>query len=99
MIRFSRFSLRFGPDQSALLRDDHQIQAGSTCLKLLAEGEEAIYPDYAPTAETRAEIVASLEANINATPGCKMCQDMYSRPKKAPLERDVDVIAHHMKTK
>ncbi|KAI0737835.1 hypothetical protein C8Q80DRAFT_306188 [Daedaleopsis nitida] len=86
------------------LLDDHELTEESSCLKILAEGEVAIYPDYMPSPEVAEEIKAVIDASGRNGIGCRLCCKLHrsnwrERWIMENLRKDVDMIAHHVKTK
>ncbi|KAI0737836.1 hypothetical protein C8Q80DRAFT_1211185 [Daedaleopsis nitida] len=83
--------------------DDHPLTEESSCLTILTEDEEPVYPDYAPAPKVAKEIRAMIEASGTRGIVCETCRNMYSGNRQATcvehLQKDVDVIAHHVKAK
>ncbi|KAI9057688.1 hypothetical protein FKP32DRAFT_1598079 [Trametes sanguinea] len=90
-----------GPCSSLL--DNHTLSGGVPCLQILAEGEQATFPDFSVSETVRAEVSALLEAK-REPPICLTCYYAVREGSRfighlVYMEKDVDVLAHHMKTR
>ncbi|RPD67497.1 hypothetical protein L226DRAFT_566197 [Lentinus tigrinus ALCF2SS1-7] len=97
--RVQVLSPNYGSHPGDAIRDNHRpLEA---CLMLLYPGEELVYPEYKIPQEEADEIAALMAAEQHP-PTCKRCYDLTKRTwrfKSMWMPRDVDVLAHHMKTK
>lgn len=87
----------FGPD----VANNHHLSGETPCLQLLAEGEQMMIPEYDVPSDVVAEVTALLDAN-DLKPTCSTCYRMVkdgSHWYGLYLEKDVQVLAHHMQTK
>ncbi|KAI0355494.1 hypothetical protein OH77DRAFT_1521046 [Trametes cingulata] len=94
------FPRGYTPSSSQLV-DNHRLDGATPCLKLLADGEQAVFPDYNITDETAAEVAVVLEKN-HSKPTCRICHAMTAEGRRWSgmyMEKDVRVLAHHMKTR
>lgn len=81
------------------LRDDHGRP--DTCLKLLPPGEAIMYPEYRVSQEVAEEIEAIMAAERNP-PSCRKCHNLLKsswRFETLWMPKDVNILAHHMRTK
>ncbi len=80
---------------------NHSLRPTDSCLRLLDPDEEPKYPDY-KVEQSVADEVAAVIAGRENPPICKICYNLTkdnSRSKSLYLLKDVNVLAHHMKTK
>ncbi|KAL1944343.1 hypothetical protein VTO73DRAFT_3528 [Trametes versicolor] len=94
---WSRSRHYFGPD----VANNHHLSGETPCLQLLAEGEQMMISEYAVPGDVVAEVTALLNAN-DVKPTCSTCYRMVkdgSHWNGLYLEKDVQVLAHHMNTK
>ena len=86
-----------------LLLEDHALTDEACCLAILAEGEEPVSPDFAPSPAVAAQISALVEQNGPHGLACTRCRKVYGHHwREAIMDRlpsDVNLIAHHMMSK
>ncbi|RPD67471.1 hypothetical protein L226DRAFT_136938 [Lentinus tigrinus ALCF2SS1-7] len=81
-----------------ILNNHRSVKA---CLKLLCPGEEMSYPEY-KIPQGEADEIAALMAAERYPPACKICCNLTKsswRRKSMWMPRDVELLAHHTKTK
>lgn len=81
--------------------DDHYLSGKTTCLKLLAEGELLAVPQYSIPDDVAADVTLRLDRN-ETKPSCSICYELVkenARWSGLYLEKNLQVLAHHMKTK
>ncbi|KAL1944342.1 hypothetical protein VTO73DRAFT_3527 [Trametes versicolor] len=81
--------------------DDHYLSGKTTCLKLLAEGELLAIPQYSIPDDVAADVTLRLDEN-ETKPSCSTCYELVkenARWSGMYLEKNLQVLAHHMKTK
>ena len=82
------------------INDDHDFGGPRTSLKLLAPGEQFLFPDYHIPQSDADAVAAELSAHQDP-PKCVVCHSFrsaYSAPS-AVMPTDIDAMAHHMWTK
>ncbi len=87
----------FGPD----IISNHHLSGDTPCLQLLAKGEQMMISEYIVPSDVAVEVTALLDAN-DVMPTCSTCDRMVkdgSHWDGLYLEKDIQVLAHHMKTK
>ncbi|KAI0371427.1 hypothetical protein BV20DRAFT_1067527 [Pilatotrama ljubarskyi] len=94
------FPRGYTPRNSHLV-DNHRLGDAKPCLKLLTEGEQPVFPDCSVPEGAAAE-VAALLSERQGQPSCRMCHDMTTEGRRWSglyMEKDIRVLAHHMKTR
>ncbi|CDO77221.1 hypothetical protein BN946_scf184747.g34 [Trametes cinnabarina] len=92
---------RFHGAKSPIL-NDHSLSGATPCLRLLAKGEQATFPDYSVPEDVRAEVSDLLDTHT-APPTCASCYYTVRDGSRfnhwlLQHEKDVDVLAHHLRT-
>ncbi len=80
---------------------NHSLMPTDACLRLLDPDEEPKYSGY-KVEQSVADEVAAVIAGRENPPICKICYNLTkenARSKSLYLLKDVNVLAHHMKTK
>ncbi|EIW61192.1 uncharacterized protein TRAVEDRAFT_69608 [Trametes versicolor FP-101664 SS1] len=90
----------FRPERE--LTNNHYLSGPAACLKLLPPGEQAIIPRYDVPDDVAEHLSLRFGQSRTKKPVCRTCYWMVK--KNSPrtglsLEKDVQVLAHHMKTK
>ena len=83
-----------------LILDNHQ--SFESCLMLLSVGEQLMQPDYG-IPEEDANDIGVIMADEQYPPACRICHDLTMERRRSHntlwMPKDVNVLAHHMRTK
>lgn len=93
-------SPRYNVPQGELI-NDHYLSGKTACLKLLAEGETFVGPEYSIPDDVAAEVTLRLDKS-GSKPTCSTCFELVKEGDRWSglcLEKNLQVLAHHMKTK